>query len=217
MKTALESLRELVLLKRHKNVYGKTALYVEKQPKAWEEAFQIALGTTEIPDAPIPMVLYCPNCGVQHIDAPEPSLRAEDAAMLGGDWPARWTNPPHRSHLCTECGVIWRPADVATTGVERTLTEGKADTWPNPAPFARPGKVSAATISQINAALYPAEMHGKPVTTDEYHLSKDMAAAPLGGKLIAVNPSGVAVMTTLTRDNRKDFCGWAPLPKWRKE
>jgi hypothetical protein len=66
--------------------------------------------------APIPMLLYCPNCGQQHID--EPDERTPD-----------WTNPPHRSHLCHDCGCIWRPADVPTNGVGAIGTKGKADTW----------------------------------------------------------------------------------------
>jgi hypothetical protein len=61
---------------------------------------------------PIPMILFCPSCGVQHIDNPE------------GDW----TNPPHRSHLCGYCGHIWRPADVSTNGVKEITTTGKEDT-----------------------------------------------------------------------------------------
>lgn len=65
---------------------------------------------------PINMVLTCPNCGHQHIDAPDPDNG--------------WDNPPHRSHLCADCGIIWRPADVPTYGVEEIKTWGKADTWP---------------------------------------------------------------------------------------
>lgn len=61
--------------------------------------------------APIPMVLHCPSCGLQHIDAPT----------------EEWNNPPHRSHLCHGCGFIWRPADVPTTGVAAIQTRGKAD------------------------------------------------------------------------------------------
>ncbi len=52
-------------------------------------------------DAPVDMMLWCPKCGHQHIDAPE------------GDW----TNPPHRSHLCHNCNHIWRPAEIFTNGV----------------------------------------------------------------------------------------------------
>ena len=63
---------------------------------------------------PINMVLHCPSCGLQHVDAPD------------GDW----TNPPHRSHLCHGCGTIWRPADVPTNGVSSIETRGGADNWP---------------------------------------------------------------------------------------
>lgn len=62
----------------------------------------------------IPMILFCPKCGLQHIDAPD-------------DRTAGWENPPHRSHLCHGCNHIWRPADVHTTGVERINTAGKND------------------------------------------------------------------------------------------
>lgn len=65
--------------------------------------------------APIPMVLRCPSCGVQHLDVP--------------DLERGWSNPPHKSHLCLACGVIWRPADVPTTGVP-SVGRGSKDTWP---------------------------------------------------------------------------------------
>lgn len=87
--------------------------------------------------APIDMVLHCPNCGKQHIDeadAPitvlEAVLRANPLAMPA---PARWTNPPHRSHQCHYCKgadgmpFVWRPADVLTNGVSAVKTRGKAD------------------------------------------------------------------------------------------
>lgn len=78
---------------------------------------------------PIDMVLYCPACGVQHIDAPEPlppSTHRHQFEMAGGR-SALWTNPPHRSHLCHSCGHIWRPADVPTNGVLCIQTRGSAD------------------------------------------------------------------------------------------
>jgi hypothetical protein len=62
---------------------------------------------------PIPMVLHCPKCTTQHVDAPDPDKG--------------WTNPPHKSHLCHKCGFIWRPADVPTVGVEKIKTRGKVD------------------------------------------------------------------------------------------
>lgn len=70
--------------------------------------------------APVDMVLHCPKCGVQHIDASEPPVEFEPGA-------AQWNNPPHRSHLCHGCGHIWRPADVPTNGVAAVKTTGKAD------------------------------------------------------------------------------------------
>lgn len=68
-------------------------------------------------EKPIPMLLFCPCCHTQHVDAPEPDKG--------------WTNPPHKSHLCHQCGIVWRPADVPTTGVASISTRGDADTWPS--------------------------------------------------------------------------------------
>ena len=73
---------------------------------------------------PIPMILHCPACGLQHIDKADPDDHAH-AAPDGSE--SRWTNPPHRSHLCHGCGHIWRPADVCTVGVERIETKGRND------------------------------------------------------------------------------------------
>jgi hypothetical protein len=75
--------------------------------------------------APIDMVLHCPKCGMQHIDAVEMVEWDRD-----GGPPANrvtWPNEPHRSHLCHGCGHIWRPADVETNGVAAVKTKGKAD------------------------------------------------------------------------------------------
>lgn len=69
---------------------------------------------------PIDMVLHCPSCGMQHIDAEE------------HDHPEGWDDPPHRSHLCHGCGHIWRPADVPTNGVAAVKTKGKNDSFTQP-------------------------------------------------------------------------------------
>lgn len=73
-------------------------------------------------ERPVDLLLFCPNCGRQHIDEPNEATG--------------WTNPPHRSHLCrTEdggCGHIWRPADVATNGVADIKTQGRRDGDPAP-------------------------------------------------------------------------------------
>lgn len=60
---------------------------------------------------PINMILWCPNCGMQHVDSAT----------------AEWNNPPHRSHLCHGCHYIWRPADVPTNGVAEIHTQGRND------------------------------------------------------------------------------------------
>lgn len=93
---------------------------------------------------PVPMVLHCPACGTQHVDAPEPERQ--------------WTNPPHRSHLCHSCGHVWRPADVATVGVDAIATKGKADS--PPAMNRRPVVPMEAirelweAVKAVNAAAY---------------------------------------------------------------
>lgn len=53
----------------------------------------------EAENAPIPMRLPCPTCGVLHIDV--------------GDFATK----VHHTHACQNCGAVWRPAVVATVGV----------------------------------------------------------------------------------------------------
>lgn len=96
--------------------------------------------------SPIPMVLHCPNCNTQHIDKPQ--VRCDVFPLAGvqcvkeylherqGDpvhsilkEDERWTNPPHKSHLCHCCEITWRPAGVYTVGVE-SIPVGEKDTWP---------------------------------------------------------------------------------------
>lgn len=68
---------------------------------------------------PIPMLIFCPNCHVQHVDHPEPDKG--------------WDNPDHKSHTCKVheggCGMVFRLADVPTTGVKSIKSIGKDDTW----------------------------------------------------------------------------------------
>lgn len=68
---------------------------------------------------PIPMVLHCPACRFQHVDAAD-EHRLTCSYNLGAscDCGLYWTNPPHRTHLCKACGHLWKPANVATTGVQ---------------------------------------------------------------------------------------------------
>lgn len=75
-------------------------------------------------DKPIDMILFCPRCSAQHVDAPEPDLGPNIDGS--GDMPL-WNNPVHRSHLCHACSFIWRPADVPTNGVAAIETRGTND------------------------------------------------------------------------------------------
>lgn len=50
--------------------------------------------------APTPMLLWCPECGHRHID------RGKYATRI------------HHTHACQICGAVWRPAIVATVGVQ---------------------------------------------------------------------------------------------------
>lgn len=59
-------------------------------------------------DLPIRAALLCPECKAEHVDAPEPENG--------------WTNPPHKKHLCHECGHLWTPYPFPTYGVASTET-----------------------------------------------------------------------------------------------
>jgi hypothetical protein len=92
---------------------------------------------------PIDIVLHCPKCALQHIDAPEPEqeLTGTQHEVIDGRLTATpytyrgrpagaWTNPPHKSHLCAGCGHVWRPSDHPTNGVLRTVSGKDSDTAP---------------------------------------------------------------------------------------
>lgn len=49
---------------------------------------------------PIPMLLWCPECGERHIDMGE------------------FATKRHHTHACQECGMVWRPAVEPTVGVQ---------------------------------------------------------------------------------------------------
>lgn len=49
---------------------------------------------------PVPMLLWCPACHARHLDVGE------------------FAEKPHHTHACQSCGLAWRPAIVATIGVQ---------------------------------------------------------------------------------------------------
>jgi transposase-like protein len=60
------------------------------------------LPTIEVEDGPVikRLILYCPSCGLQHVDR------------------GVWAKRPHRKHLCEGCGSLFTPSDEFTAGVE---------------------------------------------------------------------------------------------------
>ena len=56
-------------------------------------------------------------------------------------------------------------------------------------------------------------MSEKPITALAPLWSLDMSKAPLGQKLLAMNPGGVAVFASLTPSTLKHFIAWCGLPK----
>ena len=51
---------------------------------------------------PVPARLECPKCKVPHLDE------------------GVWATKPHKTHLCLDCGHLWRPANFPTVGVAQT-------------------------------------------------------------------------------------------------
>lgn len=49
---------------------------------------------------PVPMRLHCPECHRLHVDE------------------GVWATKVHHTHSCQYCGMTWRPAVVATVGVQ---------------------------------------------------------------------------------------------------
>lgn len=88
---------------------------------------------------PIPMLLWCPHCGHQHVDGPD-------------DPDSGWTNPPHRTHQCHLCGWRWRFCDLPTTGVAVIKTAGQDDKSPVP-PVVLDGKIRP--VEEIEQFIAP--------------------------------------------------------------
>lgn len=95
----------------------------EEEQRRWDAAYGAAFAmlnevdlATKIADAavaalasrapegakpePIPMLLWCPECGERHLDV------------------GRFASKPHHTHACQGCGMVWRPAIGPTVGVE---------------------------------------------------------------------------------------------------
>lgn len=99
--------------------------------------------------APVDMLLFCPACSTQHVDAADPE-GVTSVEINGRE--DRWDNPPHRTHLCHACGHRWRPADVATNGVLAIATKGQLDGAAAPAYFAAVAKTEGVALGLARAS-----------------------------------------------------------------
>jgi hypothetical protein len=88
-------------------VLAAVGLYPPTAQPTLAEAQHRILGPTQeaqkldlyAPD-PIPMLLWCPSCCERHIDT------------------GSFATESHHTHACQACGMVWRPAVVATVGVQ---------------------------------------------------------------------------------------------------
>lgn len=80
---------------------------------------------------PIDMVLHCPECGLQHIDAASDTCVHDacphDTPCSRGACRDPWTNRPHKTHLCASCGHKWRPCDTHHTNGVQAVPPGSSD------------------------------------------------------------------------------------------
>lgn len=146
---------------------------------------------------PIPMILFCPACGLQHIDAPEPE---------GG-----WDNPPHKSHLCHGCGHIWRPADVATNGVAEISTRGDHDSTRQRFVAARAylAPTVAAPLSLVleDGTVWP-NPYVDPRELDEPQATHHVNAVLGAYGHLAAHPAGVESCIGSLRNLRRAVRAW---------
>ena len=116
----------------------------DRQAGGWCEDARCLEGCKLLAAGPIPLLLFCPSCAHQHIDAPNPAVG--------------WENPPHRTHLCHNCGYLWRPADVATNGVATLATCGQGDMSPVPSLL----QATAGAIQRRDRLWYKTLLVGVP-------------------------------------------------------
>lgn len=147
--------------------------------------------------SPIDMILFCPACGLQHIDEPDGVIvlagrSLADAVRVEG----AWTNPPHRSHLCHGCGHIWRPADVATNGVAGLATHGKADSPPVRDRMPMPAFEEGYRRGKIMAGVYalrPITPAGLPEWDNHHNAQACPHCNPHGWVLVPRAPTAAMI------------------------
>lgn len=98
----------------------------------WQSKYDEAMANA---GKPIDMLLFCPNCGEQHVDEAKPDLCetcGKSKRNCSCAFFTAWLNPPHKSHRCSKCNHVFRPANVPTNGVAEIKTKGERDGNPVP-------------------------------------------------------------------------------------
>lgn len=128
-----------------------------------EQGFKLGYSAAnEWREKPIDAVLWCPNCGEQHIDEAKPDIcelcgHADEDHPNGGECGCNcegftaWMNPPHKSHRCNFCNHVWRPAEGPTNGVIQLSKQGERDESPKPRYFATKKDFDDAVASVTSA------------------------------------------------------------------
>jgi len=100
---------------------------------AWVHRLNRAMRKTDA--APIPMLLWCPLCRTKHVDVGAFATKA------------------HKDHACQNlaCGLVWRPAKVATVGVD--CLPGYKDEAPQAAVPMLDGKTTPEQAMEIRRQM----------------------------------------------------------------
>lgn len=193
-------------------------------PVVWPTRVSANVVTPTVGQKPINMILFCPRCGTQHVDAAEDETSFRHRMEVFGlvaepqdGFPTRWTNPPHKSHLCHQCGAVWRPADVPTNGVAQIKTRGERDnTWTNS--VAVPAASTVAPVEQSESETCPVCKNDMPINSLlSYQNIPNAICRACAGEESAAAPSAAtydhepdiydAVIEFRTRDGGCALCG----------
>jgi rubredoxin len=69
---------------------------------------------------PVNLLLFCPECGFQHIDKAQPDsceTCGYDRENCQCEVFTAWLNPPHKKHRCHSCNYVWKPFEFPTNGI----------------------------------------------------------------------------------------------------
>lgn len=112
--------------------------------------------------APIPMLLWCPECKARHIDA---------VAADGTDWSKKL----HHTHSCQTCGHVWRPCLLDTIGVQFLPGFKNNEVPAEPDPMDPGMRVLIEQLERVAASLSQGLIGAAP----EYYIRLEEAAGRL--------------------------------------